>query len=41
MSDNDISGEQGFDIAMLAAEIARLVHIGADAGKTLKVFLLM
>src|SRR6202012_1970503 len=29
--------EQGFDISMRAAEIARLVHIGADAGKTFEI----
>ena len=31
--------KQSLDIAMLAAEIARLVHIGADAGEALEIFL--
>src|SRR6266478_3920630 len=34
-----LPAEQRFDIAMGAAEIARLVHIGADAGKTFEVLL--
>src|SRR5438876_3844534 len=31
--------EQRFDITMRAAEIPRLVHIGADARKTFEIFL--
>ena len=34
-----LASEQRLDIAVLAAEIARLVHVGADARETLEIFL--